>query len=228
MALPKFCEKCETMHSAGRPCDARGLKAVTSRKPVPVAQPVEHPTFNGLAESSNLSGHTIPRPMAELVDAVGLSPAGENRGGSIPSGPTIDQPVAQSGSASTLGVEGRQFKSDPADQILEARSLDGPKLSAHNGVIEGSNPSVPTKICRGIPGRGVAASASLPVTAGKTNRDDEVVARQGAVLHSSIESSRPPQSFDRIEYQRNYMRDRPLALAEGLTVKAWRVKHGKE
>lgn len=215
MALPKFCEKCETMHSAGRPCDARGLKAVSSRKPVPVAQPVEHPTFNGptklFYQGVEIIPDTIPAPsMQELL-------------------------FKETSTAPGLKI------SSAAEAVIEEHLSD---------------------ICRGIPGRGVAAPASLPVTAGKTNRDDEVVARQGEILHSSIESSRPPQPipasskgripffengdlgsspgagasselprqqpFDRIAYQRDYMRDRPLALAEGLTVKAWRVKHGKE
>lgn len=35
-------------------------------------------------------------------------------------------------------------------------------------------------------------------------------------------------TFDRNEYQREYMRDLPKAKAEGLTVKAWRDKHGKD
>lgn len=37
--------------------------------------------------------------------------------------------------------------------------------------------------------------------------------------------SRP--KFDRNAYQAAYMRDLPFAKAEGLTIKQWRVKHGK-
>lgn len=104
-----------------------------------------------------------------------------------------------------------------------ARSLAGSKLSAHNGLIEGSNPSGPTsnaaiaqkveressklevagsipagrsstpEICRDTPSRLVAGSASDPVTVGMINRDDETTARQGEVPHMSAQSSQPPQ-----------------------------------
>lgn len=51
---------------------------------------------------------------------------------------------------------------------------------------------------------------------------------EGAILREALGSAYPKPSFDRTTYQRDYMRDLPKARAEGLTVKVWRQKHGKE
>lgn len=290
--------------------------------------------------------------MAELVDAVGLSPAGENHGGSIPSGPTIQarsstvEPskdndswfvgqvrsgrisisregvVISSATEKEIGATGsgrypkislqdpetKQIKSmqihrlvylvhvgpipdgyevDHKDGDKENRSADNLEaitpeensrrarsMGKHNpfpagndlqakrksvgnrfGTFEkvaSSNLAAPTNdISREYSGRGVAASASDPVTAGITNRVDEVTARLGEIPHSSVESSRPPQltpvaqriehrttnpavggsspsgcatskpPFAREVYQKLYMRALPLAKAWGMTVKEY-------
>lgn len=98
-----------------------------------------------------------------------------------------------------------------------------------------------TQIGRDTFGRGVAASASDPVTVGDKKRGDEVTARQPLTV--SVESPRPPQpisadevfgptgnskakeAFERAQYQKIYMRHKPKAKLEGLSVKEWRIRH---
>lgn len=85
------------------------------------------------------------------------------------------------------------------------------------------------EISRVTLGRGVAASVPETVRGRISNREDEVSSRQPEMVKASDESSRPPLSlskFDRLRYQREYMRDYRKAKPLGLTVMQWREKFG--
>lgn len=88
---------------------------------------------------------------------------------------------------------------------------------------------VDPEISRVLSGRGVAASVTETVRGRISNREDEVSSRQPEMVKASDESSRPPLSlskFDRLRYQREYMRDYRKAKPLGLTVMQWREKFG--
>lgn len=102
-----------------------------------------------------------------------------------------------------------------------------------NQVVAGSNPAGPTTtddISRDHLGRGVAASATDPVTVGSIKSDDEGAARLGEIPNASVELSQPPQSiFDRNAYQARYLREiwRP-AKKLGLTPAEYKAKFPTE
>lgn len=114
---------------------------------------------------------------------------------------------------------------EPVAQQIEQRPS---KLLA-----EGANPSGLTTtddISRDHLGRGVAASATDPVTVGSIKSDDEVAARLGEIPNASVELSQPPQSnFDRNAYQARYLREiwRP-AKKLGLTPAEYKAKISSE
>ena len=90
--------------------------------------------------------------MVELVDTTDSKSVAARRGGSTPPNPTKYRDVAQSGSASGLGPEGRRFKSCHPDhfsgavaQLVRAASLYLVLASDKRKVV-GSSPTSPTNI----------------------------------------------------------------------------------
>lgn len=81
-----------------------------------------------------------------------------------------------------------------------------------------------TEISRVTLGRGVAASVPETARGRILKRDDEPVARQPEMANATAESSQPPHIFDRVAYQRDYMRDYRKAKPMGLSVIEYREK----
>lgn len=87
---------------------------------------------------------------------------------------------------------------------------------------EGANPLIKdTPVAQGIERLTTNQGAGGSSPSGCTNAEE-------TILREALGPAYPKPSFDRTTYQRDYMRDLPKARAEGLTVKVWRQKHGKE
>jgi hypothetical protein len=89
---------------------------------------------------------------------------------------------------------------------------------------------LPPEISRVTLGRGVAASVPEAARGRISNREDEEASRQVDAQPSwqNAEFSRPPHppKFDRLSYQRDYMRDWRKAKPLGLTVSQYREQLG--
>ena len=104
--------------------------------------------------------------------------------------PAKHLPLAQPGSASGLGPEGRVFKSCAADQPSRSSTVE---LTAHNGPALGSTPSGRSKQQRSVSFREINDAC---LAAGNITPEDH------AAISKGIKTK-----FDRLKYQREYMRE---------------------
>ena len=152
---------------------------------------------------------------------------GSGNGGSNPPAGASSGGMAEKVDAADLKSAGEIRLGSSPSAPTSVPVAQRPEPPIFNRVVEGSNPSGYTNdISRDYPGREVAVSVPKSARKRILKRDDEAVARRDSTM--STQSSQPPPSFDRVAYQREYMKDRTLAQKEGLTVKQWRVKHAKE
>lgn len=139
--------------------------------------------------------------------------------------------------AQSVEREPSKLEATGSTPVVRSTPTDEEMFGPQKGVKTQSVFKEAQKLSRGILGRGVAASVSEPAMDRCLKRDDEEASRLGDEERSigSVESSQPSQvfrrgnknakeAFDRVAYQRQYMRDRKLAKKEGLTVSEWRAK----
>lgn len=174
------------------------------------------------------------RPMVELVDTPDLKSVASQREGSSPSGPTIQaRSSAEEHQPSKLLVAG-SIPAAPTNDIRRGFSGRDVAASASDPVTVGyTNRDDELAARQGeIPHISVESSRPPQLITPVAQRTEHRTTNPrvgGSIPSGCATSSKPP--FDetaRRLYQRDYMRDLPKARAEGLTVKAWRVKHGKE